>query len=135
MLIQYDNASNSGKPLPVDADTLSADVENQEYAGTSVAVPPPAFDSDFEEELPTYSTSDPNAPLTHIYTLRNKHKEKWLRLHVRTNTKIKGKLPRILGGQPVEGKIEINLKNPETIKSIVIQVRAVVVRVIKMGWE
>lgn len=77
-------------------------------------------------ELPTYSESSAGAPaerITHSYDLKDKKGRPWVTLQVYSATaSTPSQLPRMVQGEPIQGKLILDTEEDKHIKSISVSV-------------
>jgi hypothetical protein len=81
---------------------------------------------DLMEELPGYAPASPTSPREpheHVNSLCNKNSRPWVTLRLLSDAPVDNKFPVYYDGGIVQGSVRINLESPQTIRSVVVEVR------------
>lgn len=85
------------------------------------------------DALPEYAEAvpglrDPRAerhPTEHVTTLRDKSNHPWISLILKSHAASRNSAPNYTEGQPVEGRVVVDLIKPQSIESIAVTVSKV----------
>ncbi|QRW03767.1 hypothetical protein RhiLY_02766 [Ceratobasidium sp. AG-Ba] len=83
--------------------------------------PPLAFLAE-DEELPGYAPT--REPHEHVHSLLNRNDRPWMSLKLLSEAPRESKFPIYFNGGTVRGSAQLTLENPQTIRSVVVEVRS-----------
>lgn len=73
------------------------------------------------EELPDYATV--TEPHKHLSSLFDRNGQPWMTLRLLSEAPMGNKYPVYYDGGTVRGSVQLNLESPQTIRSVVVEVR------------
>ncbi|KAG8748109.1 hypothetical protein FRC10_008842 [Ceratobasidium sp. 414] len=84
--------------------------------------PPLPFPAEDDEELPGYTRM--REPHEHVNSLLNRNGQPWMSLELLSEAPARSKFPVYFNGGTVRGLAHITLESPQTIRSVVVEVRS-----------